>query len=58
MKINKAKLAEEVLLENPKITANRTLAKILQNKYPVIFKDIEDARGRIRFVQGKMGNTA
>ena len=57
MKINKAKLAEEVLLENPKITANRTLAKILQNKYPVIFKDIEDARGRIRFVQGKMGNT-
>jgi predicted phosphodiesterase len=55
MKINKTKLAEEVVLENPSITANRTLAKILLNKYPLLFDDLEKARSAIRTATGTCG---
>jgi len=55
MRINKTKLAEQVVLDNPNITANRTLAKILINKYPMLFKTQEDARHVIRVAVGKVG---
>jgi predicted phosphodiesterase len=55
MKINKTKLAEEVILENPTITANRTLAKVLQNKYPILFNTQEEARSFIRIAVGQTG---
>jgi predicted phosphodiesterase len=55
MKINKTKLAEEVILGNPTITANRTLAKILKNKYPMLFNTQEDARSIIRVAVGQTG---
>ena len=54
-KINKSDLARQILLENPTIKTNRTLAKLLYTKYNGIFKDIEDARYYIRTVQGSSG---
>lgn len=54
--VNKSDLARQILLENPNIKANRTLAKLLYTKYNGIFKDIEDARASIRNVQGLSGN--
>lgn len=54
-KINKSDLARQILLENPTIETNRTLAKLLYTKYNGIFKDIEDARYYIRTVQGSSG---
>ena len=54
-KKTKIELAQEVMLANPTITANRTLAKVLFNKYPMLFTNLEDARQSIRFVQGKSG---
>jgi predicted phosphodiesterase len=58
MKANsKAELATKVIEENLSITANRTLAKILFNKYPMQFKDVEAARVVIRDVQNKLGKT-
>ena len=54
-KTGKAKLAREIVAQNPSITANRALAKILLNKYPMIFNDLEDARGFIRYAMEKHG---
>jgi predicted phosphodiesterase len=54
-KKTKSELAQEVMLENPTITANRTLAKVLLNKYPMLFADLEAARESIRYIQGKSG---
>jgi len=52
----KTALVREILLQNPTITANRALAKIVYNKYPLLFKDIEDARAIVRHVIGQNGN--
>jgi hypothetical protein len=53
---SKLTMARDILLANPTITQNRTLAKMLLQKYPLLFKDIETARTAIRNVQGKTGN--
>lgn len=55
MKTNKTRLAQQVILDNSTIKANRTLAKVLLNKYPMIFKDLEESRGFIRIALGKSG---
>lgn len=47
--------AREVISENPHITFHRTLGKLLHKKYPMLFDDIEAARGAIRDVMGKRG---
>lgn len=48
-------LAQQIVMAHPHITENRTLAKLLHNKYPLIFKDVEDARTIIRTAIGKRG---
>jgi hypothetical protein len=53
--LSKRDLARQILLENPQITENRTLAKLLFAKYSAVFRDIEDARHSIRVVVGACG---
>jgi len=43
-------------LEKYKDTPSTTLARILFRDNPLIFKDTEDARGKIRMFRGKNGN--
>jgi predicted phosphodiesterase len=58
MKANsKRELATKIIEENLSITENRTLAKILLKKHPLLFKDLEDARTNIRVVQNKKGKS-
>lgn len=52
---SKLELARRIILANPAVTANRTLAKLLLHEYPMLFKDIEGARMAIRHVQGLTG---
>ena len=53
---NTTKVITKFLEENPHIKANRTLAKMLHAKYPMIFKNVDNARSSIRFVLGKAGD--
>lgn len=55
MKMNKQKIVEQVILENPTISAHRTLAKIVFNQYPLLFSSIENARDSVRYALDKHG---
>lgn len=52
----KSELAKELMLENPSITENRRLAKLLHSKYEAIFPTIDSARDIIRYIQNKKGD--
>ena len=49
-------VVEEFMLANPHVTQNRTIAKLLVGKYPMLFKGIEHAREVVRFAIGKRGS--
>lgn len=53
--MKKIDLARELMLEFPNITENRAIAKMLHNRYPLLFKNIEDARTIVRACIGKRG---
>lgn len=54
--MKKIDLARELMLEFPHVTENRALAKMLHNRYPLLFKNIEDARTIVRACIGKRGD--
>lgn len=54
--MKKIDLARELMLEFPHVTENRALAKMLHNRYPLLFKTIEDARTIVRTCLGKRGD--
>ena len=53
--MRKTAIVKKVIEENLTITSNRTLAKILVNQYPMLFKDIEQARDSVRYHLQKHG---
>jgi hypothetical protein len=53
--MRKTAIVKKVIEENLTITSNRTLAKILVNQYPMLFKDIESARDSVRYQLQKHG---
>ena len=60
--MNKSELAKQLLekyidiaLKNNKQFSKRYLATVLYNENPDVFKDVEDARGIIRFVTNSHG---
>lgn len=55
MQKTKVDIAREVLLANPKITENRTIAKLVFSQNTGKFKDLEEARTAVRRAVGKHG---
>ena len=55
MKHPKAEAAKEVVREYPGFPS-RTLARMLVDKHPGLFADVEDARGFIRTYRGANGD--
>ena len=57
--MNKRQLVQNYILENniPDDFPNKTLARIIHEKFPDIFKDVENARDCVRLVRGNIGKT-
>lgn len=52
--MNKAEVARQFRKKYPEYN-NMKLARVMYNQNKLLFKDIEDARGRIRYIEGKQG---
>ena len=48
-----AEIARQFIEANPTIVNNRTIAKLLVERYPDRFANIETARDSVRYVMGK-----
>lgn len=48
-------IAREYRLKYPKFPTKK-LARIMYDEHPLSFKDVEDARHRLRYIEGKAGN--
>lgn len=55
---NRTDLIRKCMIENPTIKGNRTIAKIVHNKYPLLFKDVEQARHCIRRIMDAAGKSS
>ena len=51
-----AEIARQFIEANPTIVNNRTIAKLLVERYPDRFANIETARDSVRYVMGKRGD--
>jgi len=54
-KQTKMDIVKAFLLAHPRITSNKKLGVLLHNKYPLLFKDAENARGFVRVAMGTKG---
>jgi predicted phosphodiesterase len=50
-----SELVRAFLTKNPKVTANRTAARLLFAQYPMRFKDIDNARSAVRSIMNAHG---
>jgi len=57
MQKGKIEIARQYRKEYPE-KSNLALARIMYAENKLFFKDVEDARGRLRYIEGKQGNTA
>ena len=55
--MTKADIAREWRVKNPDMPTLK-LARLIFNKNKLTFKDVEDARNRLRYIEGKMGKGA
>lgn len=55
-KKDRVEIIKKVMTDNPTITGNRSIAKLVHGMYPMLFKNIEAARSSVRTAMNKNGD--